>query len=96
MRDLCHTKSKREAAVSEHARWTRLVRTSARIVRVSGVSGQFAWSIRVPFSQWQFFKVWGINTLLTPSLTSLSRLSSNLNRPNPRKRLSHSLPLILE
>ena len=69
MRDLCHTKSKREAAVSEHSRWTRLVRTLARIVRVSGVSGQITRSIRVPFSQRLFFRVRGIYTPLTPSLT---------------------------
>ena len=69
MRDLCHTKSKREAAVSELVRWTRFVRTPARIVRVSRVSGQFSQSIRVPFSQRLFFRVRGINTPLTPSLT---------------------------
>ena len=69
MRDHCHTKSKREAAVSELVRRTWLIRNSARIVRVSGVSGQFAWSIRVPFSQWLFFRVWSINIPLTPSLT---------------------------
>ena len=69
MRDLCHTKSKREAAVSELVRWTRFVRTPARIVRVSRVSGQFSQSIRVPFSQRLFFRVRDKNTTLTLSLT---------------------------
>ena len=69
MRDLCHTKSKREVAVSELVRRTRFVRTPAQIVRVSRVSGQFSQSIRVPFSQRLFFRVWGINTPLNPSLT---------------------------
>ena len=69
MRDLCHTKSKREVAVSELVRWTRFVWTPARIVRVSGVSGQFSLSIRVPFSQRLFFRVRDKNTTLTLSLT---------------------------
>ena len=68
-RDLCHTKSKREAAVSELVRRTLFVRTLAWIVRVSEVSVQFSRSNRVPFSQRLFFRVRGINTPLTPSLT---------------------------
>ena len=69
MRDLCHTKIKREAALSETPCWVRIVRTSAWIVWVSGVSGHLSQSIRVPFSQWLFFRVWSINIPLTPSLT---------------------------
>jgi len=69
MRDLCHTKSKREAAVSELVRRTLFVRTLAWIVRVSEVSVQFSRSNRVPFSQRLFFRVRDINTPLTPSLT---------------------------
>ena len=69
MRDLCHTKSKRDAAVSEHARWTRLVRTLARIVRVSGVSGPYPGVSGYLSVQWLFFSVRSINTPLTPSLT---------------------------
>ena len=72
MRDLYHAKRKkikREAALSETPCWVRIVRTTARIVRVSGVSGHFTRSIQVPFSQRLFSRVWGINTPLTPSLT---------------------------
>ena len=69
MRDLCHTKIKREAALSETPCWVRIVRTTARIVRVSEVSVQFSRSNRVPFSQRLFFRVRDKNTTLTLSLT---------------------------
>jgi len=69
MRDLCHTKTKREAALSEAPCWVRIVRTPSQIVRVYEVSGHFTRSIRVPFSQRLVSRVWVINTPLTPSLT---------------------------
>ena len=50
-------------------RWVRLVRTSARIVRVSGVSEPYSGVSGYLSVQRLFFSVRSINTPLTPSVT---------------------------